>query len=119
MCAVAAFDLGPLAGISCERHLNDNGFSIAGSIHATHHLYPNFVKHAERITESANGGTLQAGILQGNIQVMRRQHHLLFYKAVKPGFDVVNEVSGPTGGAPEGSSHTLPRANERTPSAKR
>ncbi len=95
LCLMAASSLGPIAGVQCHRHLDDIGFSVAGTVHATHHLYPNFVKHAERITESAAGGLyLQLGILRGNLKVMRHQHHLLFSNAVVPGFDAVNEVSG-------------------------
>ena len=95
MCAAAAGALGPVAGVDCERHLDDIGFSVAGTLHATHHLYPNFVKYAERVTASADGGThLQIGILTRNVEVMRRQHHALFAKAVVPGFEAVNEVSG-------------------------
>lgn len=95
LCFMAATVLGTAAGLRCERHLDDIGFSIAGSIHASHHLYPNFVRHAKRIIESANGGArLQKVILTNNMTVMRSQHQLLFAKAVVPGFDAVFEVSG-------------------------
>ena len=95
LCAMATTFLSPAAGFACERRLDDIGFSIAGSVHAAHHLYPNFVRHAESIIGSADGGTrLQTGILTQNMTVMRKQHQLLFSKAVKPGFDSVYEVSG-------------------------
>ena len=120
LCGMATTVLGPVAGFQCERQLDDIGFSIAGTVHAAHHLYPNFVRHAARIIRSADGGTrLQIGILTDNMTVMREQHHLLFSKAVKPGFDSVHEVSGVYKWIARSSFPSQHPASGRTPSATR